>query len=244
MKQDEGALSLSAVLPVFQPRRLYKQIAEALAARIRSGVFPPGAYLPSERELAAQMSVSRPSVREALIALEVMGLVVVRVGDGVQVCAPRAEPAVKDDASGATETGENSPLEQLQARILLEGEIAALAAERVTPAQEAELERALADMAAVIADRTRFLDADRRFHCAVAAASGNQTLADLLTYLWKQRSLPVYRTFEEHFTGTAEQAVVLNEHRLIVKAIRARDPEAARAAMRRHIERVRDELAL
>lgn len=237
MKQDDFAPALSAVLPVFQSRRLYKQIADALAERIRAGVFPPGSYLPSERDLAAQMGVSRPSVREALIALEVMGMVIVRVGDGVQVCAP--QPAQTVEAAG-----ENSPLEQLQARILLEGEIAALAAQRVTLEQGTELERALADMAAVIADRTRFLEADRRFHAAVAAASGNQTLSDLLAYLWKQRSLPVYRAFEEHFTGAAEQAVVLNEHRMIVKAILARDPDAARAAMRRHIERVRDELAL
>lgn len=223
---------LSQALPVFQSRRLYKQIADALAARIHGGVFPPGSYLPSERDLAQQMGVSRPSVREALIALEVMGLVEVRVGDGVQVCDRRAAE-MPDTGS------ENSPLEQLQARMLLEGEVAALAAEAATPEQLALLDASLVTMQGVINDRTRFLEEDRRFHAAVVQASGSQTLIDLVEYLWQQRSLPVYRAFEEHFTGAAEQNAVLEEHRAIVEAIRARDGRKARSAMRKHIERVR-----
>ena len=125
MAQDISQAGIG--LPVFQSRRLYKQIADALAVRIHSGVFAPGSYLPSERDLAQQMGVSRPSVREALIALEVMGMVEVRVGDGVLVCG-RSESAASADA-------ENSPLEQWQARMMLEGEVAGLAAENVTPEQ-------------------------------------------------------------------------------------------------------------
>lgn len=224
-------------LPVFQSRRLYKQIADVLAERIHNGMFPPGSYLPSERDLAAQMNVSRPSVREALIALEVMGLVSVRVGDGVLVC-PQAAPAMQETGN------ENSPLEQLQARMLLEGEIAALAAEHASPAQLAMLDNALEAMQIAIADRTRFLEQDEHFHFTVAAASGSQTLVDLVEYLWKQRSLPLYRSFEEHFTGTTEQVIVLNEHQAIVDAIRSRDTGRARAAMHTHISRVIKQLAL
>lgn len=231
---QESLLSngIKAELPVFQSRRLYKQIANALEERIRAGVFAPGSYLPSERELALQMGVSRPSVREALIALEVMGLVEVRVGDGVQVCDRRA-------AETADAVSENSPLEQLQARMLLEGEVAALAADNATPEQLAQLDAALLAMQGVINDRTRFLEEDRHFHSAVVQASGSQTLVDLVEYLWQQRSLPVYRAFEEHFTGAAEQTEVLEEHRAIVEAIRVKDSRKARAAMRKHIERVR-----
>lgn len=223
--------STNAELPVFQSRRLYKQIADALEERIHSGVFAPGSYLPSERDLAQQMGVSRPSVREALIALEVMGLVEVRVGDGVLVCDRRVPTA---------ETGnENSPLEQLQARMMLEGEVAGLAAENATPEQLAALDASLVAMAGVINDRTRFLEEDQHFHMAVVVASGSQTLIDLVEFLWAQRTLPVYRAFEERFTGAAEQTAVLEEHRVIVEAIRQRDTRKARSAMRKHLDRVR-----
>ncbi len=225
--------STKAELPVFQSKRLYKQIADALEERIRSGIFAPGTYLPSERDLAQQMGVSRPSVREALIALEVMGLVEVRVGDGVLVCDHRLPKA---------DTGsENSPLEQLQARMMLEGEVAALAAENATPEQLAALDASLLSMENVINDRTRFLQEDEHFHMAVVAASGSQTLIDLVGFLWAQRTLPVYRTFEGHFTGAAEQTAVLQEHRTIVEAIRAGNTRRARSAMRKHLERVRRE---
>lgn len=236
MAQEHSLVNgANAGLPVFQSRRLYKQIADALAERIHSGVFAPGSHLPSERDLAQQMGVSRPSVREALIALEVMGLVEVRVGDGVLVCDRRASLA------GETDT-ENSPLEQLQARMLLEGEVAGLAAENVTPEQLAVLDASLVAMAKVINDRTRFLEEDQSFHMAVVVASGSQTLIDLVEYLWQQRTLPVYRAFEEHFTGAAEQTAVLEEHRAIVEAIRLGDSRKARSAMRRHIDRVRRQL--
>jgi len=221
----------NAELPVFQSRRLYKQIADALVARIHSGVFAPGSYLPSERDLAQQMGVSRPSVREALIALEVMGLVEVRVGDGVLVCDHRIPVTVTGD--------ENSPLEQLQARMMLEGEVAGLAAENATDEQLAALDMSLITMAGVINDRTRFLEEDQRFHMAVVVASGSQTLIDLVQFLWAQRTLPVYRAFEERFTGAAEQTAVLEEHRGIVEAIRQRDTRKARSAMRKHLDRVR-----
>ncbi len=236
MAQEHSLSSgANAGLPVFQSRRLYKQIADALAERIHSGVFAPGSHLPSERDLAQQMGVSRPSVREALIALEVMGLVEVRVGDGVLVCDRRASLAPETDA-------ENSPLEQLQARMLLEGEVAGLAAENVTPEQLAALDASLVAMEGVINDRTRFLAEDQHFHMAVVVASGSQTLIDLVEFLWQQRTLPVYRAFEEHFTGAAEQTAVLEEHRAIVEAIRLGDSRKARSAMRRHLDRVRRQL--
>ena len=177
------------------------------------------------------MGVSRPSVREALIALEVMGLVEVRVGDGVLVCDRRIPLAETAD--------ENSPLEQLQARMMLEGEVAGLAAENATEEQLAALDASLVAMEGVINDRTRFLAEDQHFHMAVVVASGSQTLIDLVQFLWAQRTLPVYRAFEERFTGAAEQTAVLEEHRTIVEAIRQRDSRKARSAMRKHLDRVR-----
>ncbi|KAF1052997.1 MAG: putative HTH-type transcriptional regulator [Burkholderia gladioli] len=134
-----------------QNRRLYQQIADQLRAMIESGSFPPGSYLPPERELAAQFGVSRTSVREALIALEVIGLVSVRVGDGVSV-RPREQPA--GDAPPARANARSNvldvdpelgiefdldaeipPFSLLQARKLIEPEATELAALHASDAQ-------------------------------------------------------------------------------------------------------------
>src|SRR5258708_19573203 len=154
-------------LPVLQSQRLYKQIAEVLEERIRSGAFPPGSYLSPERDLAAQMRVSRTSVREALIALEVKGLVAIRVGDGVQVCEKRGNPA-------SELVGERSALDQLQARSLIEGEIAALAAKNASPEQLEALDATLETMHQALSDPVPFLDADHAFHFPFSMPSSNQ----------------------------------------------------------------------
>jgi DNA-binding FadR family transcriptional regulator len=105
-----------------EPRRLYRQIADQIRALIRSGEFQVGARLPPERDLARQLGVSRPSVREALIALEVEGLVEVRIGSGIYVLdgGPRAN-------GGDEEQAASGPFELLRARWVIEGECAALA---------------------------------------------------------------------------------------------------------------------
>ena len=113
-----------------EPRRLYRQIADQIRALIRSGEFPAGARLPPERDLAKQLGVSRPSVREALIALEVEGLVEVRIGSGIYVLAPAGAGDVPA-AHGATA----GPFELLRARYVIESECAALAAKSARKAQ-------------------------------------------------------------------------------------------------------------
>ncbi|WP_197086987.1 FadR/GntR family transcriptional regulator [Bradyrhizobium sp. LTSPM299] len=221
-------------LPVLQSQRLYKQIAEILEERIRSGAVPPGSYLPPERDLAAQMRVSRTSVREALIALEVKGLVEIRVGDGAQICETRGSPA-------SELTSERSALDQLQARSLIEGEIAALAARNASPEQLEALEATLDAMYQALSDPARFLDSDHAFHAAIAMASGNQVMVDQLEHLWALRYQPTFRKFEEHFSNDRkERTAVLKDHRRIVAAIRSRKPAEARAALKQHLKRVQD----
>ena len=114
---EEQPLPLHAV----EPRRLYRQIADQLAGLISDGEFPPGARLPAERALAAKLGVSRASVREAIISLEIGGLVEVRVGTGIFVAATAAPRGPTADAGPG-------PFELLSARKLVEGEIAAVAA--------------------------------------------------------------------------------------------------------------------
>jgi DNA-binding FadR family transcriptional regulator len=220
------------VLPALQPKRLYRQIADLIAERIRDGAFAPGTYLPAERDLAAQLGVSRPSVREALIALEVSGLIEIRAGSGVYVCQPAQNATLDMDA-------ENSPVEQLQARALVEGEVAGLAALNATTEQLAVLDATVAHMFETLSDASAFHEADHLFHLQVAQASGSQTLTDLVEYLWKQRYSPLYRHFEARYAASITREAMVADHKSIVDAIRSGDANRARAVMREHLEHVR-----
>src|SRR5450759_1533419 len=121
-------------LQALEPRRLYRQIADQISVLISDGEYTPGARLPPERDLARQLGVSRPSVREALIALEVEGLLDVRVGSGIYVTHPGKRR--RNDAL----QGDSGPFEVIHARWLIEGECAALALDQ--PARVDHFERA------------------------------------------------------------------------------------------------------
>ena len=210
-------------------RRLYRQIADQIAALIEKGEYGTGARLPPERDLAKQLGVSRPSVREALIALEVEGYVEVRVGSGVYVVGPgaaaRSEPLPAD----------SGPFELIRARWLIEAECAALASKCATKAQIRAMEDALDQMEG---DRDRGvmpLGADRLFHLRIAEATGNSALALVVKTLWDQRQGPLFLRLEHHFDTPDLWTVAIREHREIVAAIARHDGSAARAAMRRHM---------
>ncbi len=211
-------------------RRLYRQIADQIAALINQGEYAAGRRLPPERDLARQLGVSRPSVREALIALEVEGYVEVRVGSGVYVLGlPRAAavPALPADSG---------PFELIRARRLIESECASLAARSATRAQVRAMEEALGQMEAERDNGMAPLAADRLFHLSIAAASGNSALALAVKTLWDQRTGPLFLRLEHHFDTPALWGVAIREHREILRAIARRDPAAARSAMRRHMD--------
>ena len=213
-----------------EPRRLYRQIADQIATLIRRGEYKPGARLPPERDLAKRIGVSRPSVREALIALEVEGFVEVRIGSGVYVADARraARKQVLPPDSG--------PFELIDARRLIESECAALAARHATAAQVRQMKSALASMNR---DRSRHvvpLDGDHVFHLRIAEASGNSALALVVRTLWAQRTGPLFLQLEHHFDTPELWSAAIDEHQVVLDAIEARDPAAARAAMRRHLQ--------
>src|SRR5690349_10824126 len=157
-------------LQAVEPRRLYRQIADQLAELIARGEFPPGTRLPAERELAVSLGVSRTSVREAIISLEMSGLVEVRVGTGIFVVGAR------DGAPRAGVDGGPGPFELLSARKLVEGEIAALAARTAKPADVAALEQSVARLQAHTDDFARREAEDESFHRLLAKATGNGSL--------------------------------------------------------------------
>ena len=211
-------------------RRLYRQIADQIAALIERGEYKSGQRLPPERDLAKQLGVSRPSVREALIALEVEGYVEVRVGSGVYVLGAR--PA----NHAARLPADSGPFELIKARWLIEAECAALAAKHATRAQVRGMEEALDQMQAERAKGSMPLAADRQFHLRIAEGSGNSALSLVVKTLWDQRTGPLFLRLEHHFDTPGLWDAALTEHRAIVEAIARRDAQGARAAMRRHMD--------
>jgi DNA-binding FadR family transcriptional regulator len=203
-----------------------------LADKIGAGTYAVGQRLPSERTLAQIYSVSRPTIREAIIALELDKLVEVRLGSGVYVTAT----VPQGGTPGKTDVG---PFELLEARRAIEGEACALAAVRIT---EAELD-ALTALVGEIRDENgrdigRSEDADRRFHRLIAQATQNSSMVDAVEALWNARTRsPQYKLLSEK-ARAAGVIPRIEEHDLIVEALRTRDPERARAAMRGHLTRV------
>lgn len=216
--------------------RLYRKIARQLSGLIAAGEFKPGQRLPAERELAQQLGVSRPSVREALIALEIEGKVEVRVGSGVFVCQPTPQEA-------APESEGEGPFELIRARMVVEGETAACAAREASPAEVVEMRAALDELKRAQASAQSTEAPDRAFHLAVARATHNGPLLAVVQMLWDQGRGAIWKTMERHFETPALRAATLKDHRAVLDAIAAGDARAARKAMRAHLERVDREFA-
>jgi GntR family transcriptional repressor for pyruvate dehydrogenase complex len=208
-------------------RRLYQQIADQIRALILQGCFQPGTRLPTERELAQQLRVSRPSVREALIALEIEGSVEVRMGAGVYVGKVSDRPAPS--------LGE-SPTELMHARVMLEGEVIVQACARMTPQGLAAIRQAFEDMRDAIAAKRPCLEADRRFHLAIAATTGNSVIERLVRELYDERHSPLSKKFSAHSETERRTWIhALEEHGAILQALETRDALAAQARMRQHL---------
>ncbi len=214
--------------------RLYQDLARNLLEELSSGRYPIGARLPAERELAIKYGVSRPTVREAIIALEVQGLVEVRVGSGAYVLRMPG----KEDLPGF----DISAFELTEARLMFEGEAAALAATQIGDDEIAEIERLVEAIARENIDPRGTEQADRAFHLAIARATRNGAIHDAIERLWDLRSTSPEAALLHEKARTANIKPVVDEHTAILEALRARDPSAARAAMRNHLTQVIDSL--
>ena len=229
-------------LQTVEPQRLYRQIAEQLRSLVAAGEFAVGQRLPAERDLAVQLGVSRPSVREALIALEVEGVIEVRTGSGIYVRAPRADAGkgrvgVALPVSGADDAAplEWGPLEVMHARGLLEPETAALAAERATRSDVNAIAAGLRQMQQQARRGEVPREGDEAFHLAIARASGNGVLLDTLERYWRARHGPLFERLGDYFEGPESWQVAIAEHEVVLKAIRDQNPSQARRAMQRHV---------
>jgi DNA-binding FadR family transcriptional regulator len=222
------------VMPIeaIEPRRLYRQVADQLRRLIDSGEFTVGGRLPAERELSIQLGVSRPTVREALIALEVDGRVRIRVGSGIYVL-----PAVAaKTGTGQPDSTMAGPFEILQARALIEGAVAEHAARIVTPAAIAELDQVLNGMRNTAHPGAQSIGLDRAFHVAIASMLGNDAVTKVVADLFDQRINPYFARLASYFESADSWQAALSEHAALRDRLAAGDAIGAKAAMQAHLQ--------
>lgn len=235
-------------MTTFQPisvQRLYRMIANQIKEKIQNGLYRPGERLPSERELADMLTVSRPSVREALIALEIEGFVDVRVGTGVFVTRPNEGLRIAALQSAKTTVvpnlGDVGAYDLLEARMILEPACAELAAKNATPAQLVAMEAAVLALP-TSGQPSRHNDT---FHLTIAEASGNVALASTLLHLWKlSESSAIFNKLNQHFVVGEVWEIAHLEHVSLLTAIQKRKPLSARRAMLAHLEKIRKRFGL
>jgi DNA-binding FadR family transcriptional regulator len=215
--------------------RSYQRLALDIMTLIDQGELSVGDRLPSERTLAERFDVSRTSVREAIIALEIRGIVEVRGNSGIYVRGTKPAHFLKDAAPG--------PFELLGARLIIEPEVAALAAIRAKDSDMDGLSALIGELRRTMHDKRANEIADRKFHVAIATATGNSVLIQVVNTLWERVRGSMWAKLEEHFHTAELREAAMRDHRAVFSALVARDPVAARSAMRSHIERVMSEFA-
>jgi DNA-binding FadR family transcriptional regulator len=220
-------------------QRLYEQVAGQVTDLVARGEFKPGDRLPPERDLAKLLGVSRPTVREAMIALEIAGLVEVRVGAGAFVTDKAASGGAASNGRLFEGVG-SSPLELIAARRTIEPEVAALAAQLATPDEVAAIAETVA-MIAAATDTPSHRAADHQFHVRIALASHNNILTAIVDECWAEMYSPMFERMGA-ITGLIvarcspqQRDTTIAEHQAVYRAITGHDPDAARAAMDAHL---------
>lgn len=212
-------------------RRLYQRVARSLSLQINEGKYVVGQRLPAERLLAEEFNVSRPVIREAMIALEIAGIVQVRVGSGVYVVSRKGD-------STAPQELDVGPFELMEARRVVESEVAALAVDGLDDDQFAKLDALLLEMEheneiGVVGER-----ADREFHFTIANATNNSALVMLVEKLWELRDTsPMVVNMLNRSRAYGVQPMI-KDHKAVLDALKSRDKKAAREAMWRHLSNV------
>ena len=206
-------------------RRLFWSIVEKIEASINSGVYSPGSRLPPERELAETFDISRPTVREAIIALEVRKKVEVKTGSGVYVLKSVNQPSIQEKVNA---------FEVTQARALIEGEVAAIAATTITEDELDSLHQTLVDM-----ENDHYTEAaDKEFHRIIAHATRNNAMILSVTNLWKLRSSTPEIIKDYDSVCSKDNSKTLAEHKAIYQALKSGDATQARSAMHSHFNRL------
>jgi DNA-binding FadR family transcriptional regulator len=207
-------------------RRLFWRIVQGIEASINNGEYTLGSRLPAERELAEKFNVSRPTIREAIIALEVRGKVEVKTGSGVYVIE-----------TSSLESKDINAFELTQARALIEGEVAALAAISITKEELQALSDTL-DIMKSTKDPERIDKADRMFHSIISHATRNEAMILSVKNLWALRTST--REIIEDYKNvcSSDNELTLKEHTAIYLSLKEKDAAKARLAMHQHFNRL------
>jgi len=222
------------------PQRPYQAVAAQLREMIACKPYAVGERLPGERDIAGQLNVTRPLVREALIMLEIEGLVEVRRGAGIFVVGQPQSGLVAGAVAQSA-----GPFELLQARQLLESNIAEFAALQLTPVDISNMRQALQleKQELVAEDLESPEGGDRQFHLAIAEATHNSMLVELFKQSWQWRvDNPLWRQLHRPLRHSHYRAAWLGDHQQILAALIKKDPRAAKFAMWQHLENVKQYL--
>ncbi|GBU09021.1 fructuronate-inducible hexuronate regulon transcriptional repressor [Gammaproteobacteria bacterium] len=226
-------------------KRLYQKIGQQLKNQILAGTYPIGSRLLPEREIAEQFKVSRTLIREALIMLELEGLINIKKGSGVYIIKlPSLNNSqnnlIENNSLGLNEE-DYGPFEVLQARQIIESSIAAAAATQVTKADIAEMRKVLLDEKQAILAGGTGEENDQRFHYLIARATQNEMMLEILEKMWRVRiNSPMWVKLHEHIEDKNYRKQWLLDHENILNALQKKDPAGARQAMWQHIENVKE----
>lgn len=223
-----------------KPKKTYMYIVDQIFEAVRSGAIKPGETLPSEHQMAQAFNVSRSSVREALSALKLVGIVESRAGLGTIIRTPDAQTDFLERATHLLYLlKEESPLELLEARLSVEPHVAALAAKNRTEEDIDRCRSLLETMEQSVAEGKPHLRFDSQFHVTIAEMSQNSVLVDVVRDLHNRMEGESWRTFKLLSLDQKERMITYHaDHKEIFTAVKEQDEEKAQAAMRRHIEQI------
>jgi GntR family transcriptional repressor for pyruvate dehydrogenase complex len=221
----------------FKKNAISEEIAARVLALIQQGQLSPGSKLPPERELAEMMQVSRPSLREALRALSIMNIIEIRQGDGTYVSSLEPDLLV-EHLDFVFSINDSAIIELFEARRIVEVGLAAMAAQRITDEDIDKLEVCLARSTETVEDPAAFMVADIELHQLIIETARNPFLKRFMTSIYHLSRASRMRTME--IPGIREQAA--QDHKMIVQALKARDPEQARQAMLEHLNNIESKL--
>lgn len=230
---NDHAASLGDWGPAAIRARAYIRLAQSIMEMIKAGAIMDG-RLPPERILAQRFGVSRTAVRDALIALQIHGIVEIRGGSGVYLCDSAPITPAREVA--------REPFELLDARQAVEPEVAAIAATRANDCDLDRIAAALHECRHALEGNKETERVDREFHMAIAAASGNSLLQTIVEDLWDTGPRAAWQHLKEASQTKAFRDAAMEEHLAVFEALVAREPAAARRAMRAHIQRVTRDL--
>ncbi len=231
---------------LFRPvkcKKIYKMVINQVKALIKDGSLSPGDRLPPERELASMLTVSRASVRQAICALEALGFVDIRHGDGTYVAEDSSNDSVIESFSSLLIQEQLSPDEIMETRLLIEPSASRICSERATADNLTEIEDMLEKNRFARNEKKPLLDMNRDFHLVIAEATGNRGIVRVMheiTQMMKQNMWPRLKGLSYNRQDRIEEH--LSQHVEIAEAIAARDGKRAENSMREHLETIEREM--